>query len=45
MFISVIYLDMAPQYASLLLGVANTLATLPGMISPSITGYIVQNKV
>ena len=37
-------MDLAPQFASLGYGVSNTLATLPGMISPSITGLIVQNK-
>jgi ACS family sodium-dependent inorganic phosphate cotransporter len=42
---SVNYLDLAPQYASLTLGISNTIATIPGMISPIITGYIVQNKV
>ena len=41
---SVNLLDLAPQYASLTLGVSNTIATLPGLISPTITGYIVQHK-
>ncbi|XP_067000877.2 sialin [Anabrus simplex] len=41
---SVNHLDVAPQHASVLMGLSNTVATLPGMISPSITGYIVQNK-
>jgi MFS transporter, ACS family, solute carrier family 17 (sodium-dependent inorganic phosphate cotransporter), other len=38
-------LDIAPQYASILMGVSNTLATIPGMVSPSLTGFIVQTKV
>lgn len=42
---SVNYLDLGPQYASLTLGFSNTLATLPGVFTPTITGYIVQNKV
>nr|CAG4638404.1 EOG090X04X8 [Cyclestheria hislopi] len=41
---SVNHLDIAPQYASLLMGISNTVATLPGIVSPSITGYIVQTK-
>ena len=27
------------------MGIGNTVATLPGVVSPIITGYIVQNKV
>ncbi|XP_036140385.1 sialin isoform X2 [Monomorium pharaonis] len=38
------HLDIAPQHASVLMGIGNTVATLPGIISPIITGYIVQNK-
>ncbi|PNF25429.1 hypothetical protein B7P43_G08787 [Cryptotermes secundus] len=41
---SVNHLDIAPQHASVLMGLSNTVATLPGIISPVITGYIVQNK-
>ncbi|XP_059471952.1 sialin-like [Neocloeon triangulifer] len=41
---SVNHLDIAPQYASLLMGLSNTFATLPGIISPALTGIIVQNK-
>jgi len=37
--------DLAPQYAGMMMGFANTFATLPGMISPVITGYIVQNHL
>jgi hypothetical protein len=44
-FRSVNHLDIAPQYASVLMGLSNTFATLPGMISPALTGLIVQNKV
>nr|CAD7406377.1 unnamed protein product [Timema cristinae] len=38
------HLDIAPQHASVLMGLSNTVATLPGIISPSITGILVQNK-
>ncbi|XP_071455413.1 vesicular glutamate transporter 1-like [Hetaerina americana] len=41
---SVNHLDLAPQFASILMGISNTMATLPGMISPSLTGYLVQHK-
>ena len=40
---SVNHLDIAPQYASLLMGLSNTFATLPGMISPLLVGWIVGN--
>jgi MFS transporter, ACS family, solute carrier family 17 (sodium-dependent inorganic phosphate cotransporter), other len=33
-------LDLAPQYASIIVGFSNTFATLPGLISPILTGYI-----
>ena len=42
---SVNHLDIAPQHASVMMGIGNTIATLPGIISPIITGYIVENKV
>ncbi|GMT35940.1 hypothetical protein PFISCL1PPCAC_27237, partial [Pristionchus fissidentatus] len=38
---SVNHLDIAPQYAGHLMGVSNTVATLPGMISPLIVGSMV----
>ncbi|CAH0392904.1 unnamed protein product [Bemisia tabaci] len=41
---SVNHLDIAPQHASLLMGLSNTVATLPGIMSPIVAGYIVQNK-
>lgn len=37
-------LDIAPQYASVLMGISNTAATIPGIISPSLTSAIVKNK-
>ncbi|CAH1796872.1 unnamed protein product [Owenia fusiformis] len=36
-------LDVAPQFASILLGISNTVATIPGIISPSLTGHIVSH--
>ncbi|KAK9870666.1 hypothetical protein WA026_008228 [Henosepilachna vigintioctopunctata] len=38
---SVNYLDIAPQHASILMGLGNTFATLPGIVSPILSGYIV----
>ncbi|XP_031343254.1 sialin-like [Photinus pyralis] len=34
-------LDIAPQHASVILGISNTVGTIPGIISPILTGYIV----
>uniref|UniRef100_A0A0R3S1V7 Sialin n=1 Tax=Elaeophora elaphi TaxID=1147741 RepID=A0A0R3S1V7_9BILA len=42
---SVNSLDIAPQYAGHLMGLSNTLATLPGMISPLFVGAVVKNQV
>lgn len=38
-------LDIAPQFASIIIGYSNTFATLPGLISPIVTGYIVTTPV
>ncbi|KAF5289891.1 hypothetical protein FQA39_LY14953 [Lamprigera yunnana] len=35
------HLDIAPQHASILMGISNTFASLPGILSPIISGYIV----
>lgn len=45
MSFSVNHLDIAPQYASVLMGISNTFATIPGIVSPALTGYIVTNSV
>ncbi|XP_075232404.1 vesicular glutamate transporter 1-like isoform X2 [Lycorma delicatula] len=37
-------LDIAPQYASVLMGLSNTVATIPGMLSPLLTGYLIKEK-
>lgn len=39
------HLDIAPQYASVLMGISNTFGSMPGIISPLLTGFIVQNEV
>lgn len=44
-FRSVNHLDIAPQHASVLMGISNTFATIPGIVSPILTGYIVQHEV
>ncbi|XP_063821196.1 sialin-like [Ostrinia nubilalis] len=41
---SVNHLDIAPPHASVLMGVSNTVATLPGIISPPLAGAIVTDK-
>ncbi|XP_060516794.1 sialin-like isoform X2 [Cylas formicarius] len=33
-------LDIAPRFASIILGLSNTIGSLPGVISPILTGYI-----
>lgn len=38
------HLDIAPQYASVLMGLSNTVATIPGIISPLIAGFIVTEQ-
>lgn len=38
------HLDIAPQHASILMGISNTFATIPGIVSPYLTGVIVQDK-
>lgn len=39
------YLDIAPRHASILMGMGHTIATIPGILSPNLTGWIVKNKV
>ena len=38
------HVDIAPQYASILMGITNTIATLPGIFSPSLTGVITNEQ-
>ncbi|XP_059613114.1 sialin-like [Phlebotomus argentipes] len=37
-------LDLAPNHASVIFGLSNTVATIPGIVSPLLTGIIVTNK-
>lgn len=39
------HLDIAPQYASILMGISNTFGTIPGIVSPLLTGFIVTTPV
>ena len=37
--------ELAPNYAGILTGISNTVATLPGFLAPQITGYLTQDQV
>lgn len=39
------HLDIAPRYASILFGISNCLATLPGIFSPLVVGFLTPNEV
>lgn len=39
------HLDIAPQFSGILMGIANTFGTASGIISPLLSGFIVQNRV
>ena len=39
------HLDVAPKYAAILMGISNTVGTIPGIICPSLTGAIVVERV
>ena len=36
------HLDIGPRYAGVLMGLTNTVGTIPGILAPVITGFIVQ---
>ena len=38
-------LDIAPQYACVLMGLSNTIGTFAGFLSPMMVGYITEDKV
>lgn len=38
------HLDIAPQYAAVLMGITNTFGTIPGIVSPLLTGLIVKSN-
>lgn len=39
------HLDIAPNYASILFGISNFFGSIPGIVSPILTGFIVQTPV
>jgi MFS transporter, ACS family, solute carrier family 17 (sodium-dependent inorganic phosphate cotransporter), other len=39
------HLDIAPNYASILFGISNSFGSIPGIVSPLLTGYIVTSQV
>merc|ERR1712038_1598849 len=41
---SINHLDIAPQYAAILMGISNTIGTIPGIISPTVTGLLVKDR-
>ena len=38
-------LDIAPQYAGVIMGIVNTIGTSAGFLSPMLVGFITQDKV
>jgi len=36
------HLDIGPRYAGVLMGITNTIGTIPGILAPVITGFIIQ---
>lgn len=38
------HLDIAPRHASILMGITNTIGTIPGIVSPTLTGVLVKTK-
>lgn len=42
---SVNYIDIAPQFAGILMGICNSFGVIAGIISPILTGYIVTDRV
>ena len=39
------HLDVAPKYAAILMGISNTVGTIPGILSPALTGAIIKDRV
>ena len=39
------HLDIASKYAGILLGITNTVATIPGFLGPQVVGILTENKV
>lgn len=38
-------IDIAPQFGSIILGISNTFATIPGLVSPVLSGFIAVTPV
>lgn len=38
-------LDIAPRFASIIMGICNTIGTTAGFVSPIVVGFITQHKV
>jgi len=38
------HLDVAPKYAAILMGISNTVGTIPGILSPALTGAIIKDR-
>ena len=39
------HLDIAPRFAGVLMGISNSVATIPGIISPYVVGLLTDNQV
>jgi hypothetical protein len=39
------HLDIGPRYAGVLMGITNTVATIPGFVAPEVTGILVQCNI
>ena len=39
------HLDIGPRYAGILMGLTNTFGTIPGFVTPSLTGYFTNEDV
>uniref|UniRef100_A0A1B0CSX1 Major facilitator superfamily (MFS) profile domain-containing protein n=2 Tax=Lutzomyia longipalpis TaxID=7200 RepID=A0A1B0CSX1_LUTLO len=35
--------DLAPNYSAVIMGLSNTIATIPGIVAPTLSGFIVRN--
>jgi MFS transporter, ACS family, solute carrier family 17 (sodium-dependent inorganic phosphate cotransporter), other len=42
---SINYLEIAPQFSGIIMSISNMVATVSGIVSPILTGFIVQTKV
>lgn len=42
--LAIIMLDIAPRYSGIIMGISNCIATVPGIVSPILTGVITREK-